>query len=136
MKKIINKIPYKNISWLLSIWLGVMMMYHSYETLFFGGLSNFAGYLESMGIPFPKVMSPIAKMGEFFGGLAVLIGTMQLQRIGLVFIICVMAVATFVAHKGLVWSDAQLSFTFLLIAIVLFFNPAPSIFHLFFKKET
>ena len=134
MKRIFHKLPNKDVSWLLSIWLGAMMLFHSYETLFFGGLTGFAGYLESIGIPFPKIMSPIAKTGEFFGGLAVLVGPSWLQRVGLFFIIMVMSVATFVAHKGLIWSDAQLPFCFLLIAIVLFFKPAPSLSHLFASK--
>ena len=135
MKQIINRIPYRNINWLLNIWLGIMMMYHSYDILFFGGMEDFTQFIDSLGIPFPEVMAPIAKCGEFFGGLVILIGAPWIQRIGLFFIITVMFVATFVAGKGAVWAGGELSFCFLLIAIVLFFKPAPSLFHIYSNRK-
>ena len=124
LKRILDFLPYRDVKWLLTLWLGSMMMFHSYETLFFGGLQDFAAYLKQLGIPFPEFLSPVAKCAEFFGGLALLTGSREVQRAGLFFIAIVMLVATFIAGKGKVWAEAEMPFTFLLIAIVLFFNPA------------
>lgn len=57
---------------------GTVFTYHGAQKLFglFGGpgLSGFAGYLDSIGIPFALANASLAAGAEFFGGLALLAG--------------------------------------------------------------
>lgn len=96
-------------------------MYHSYDILFLGGIQGFAAYLDSLRIPNSILFAYMAKTAEFFGGLMVLLNIFT--RIFSALLITVMLVAVFVAHKGLIFSDAALAFNYLLMAIILFFDP-------------
>ena len=57
---------------------GTVFTYHGAQKLFglFGGagLTGFAGYLDSIGIPFPLANASLAAGAEFLGGLALLAG--------------------------------------------------------------
>lgn len=57
---------------------GAVFTFHGAQKLFgvFGGpgLNGFAGYLGSLGIPFPLANAYLAAGAEFFGGLALLAG--------------------------------------------------------------
>ena len=63
---------------LIRIMVGIVFMFHGSQKLFGifdgPGLGGFAGYLESLGMPFPFVNSILAACAEFFGGLALLLG--------------------------------------------------------------
>lgn len=62
---------------------GSVFAFHGAQKLFglFGGpgLNGFAGYLGSIGIPFPMANAWLAAGAEFFGGLALILGV----RVGL-----------------------------------------------------
>lgn len=122
MNNLIGRIPHLDLSWLLRYWLGCMMIYHSYWAFFDdGGMAGFTGYLESLGVPFPYVMAVIAKSSEFFGSVLLLLGVFT--RLVSFLIFCVMSVAVFLAHDGLIWSEAELAFNYWIMALILFFNP-------------
>ncbi|MDJ0646461.1 MAG: DoxX family protein [Flavobacteriaceae bacterium] len=118
MKKVFQNY---NVIWLIRYWLGIMMIYHSYTALFAGGISGFSEYLNSLNIPFSNVMAYIAKSSEFLGGLMIILNIGTRLFSGL--IIAVMSVAVFIAHKGLILTEGELAFTYLLLAVVLFFHP-------------
>lgn len=115
-------IPTLDLSWLIRYWLGLMMIFHSYEPLLIGGLSGFATYLDSLGIPFPTIGAYAAKISECLGGLMIILNIWTRFFSGL--IIIVMSVAVFVGHKGLIFGEAELAFNYLLLAVVLFFKPS------------
>ncbi|MBA4148177.1 MAG: DoxX family protein [Verrucomicrobia bacterium] len=52
---------------------GAVFVFHGAQKLF-GGLNGFAGYLASLGIPFPQLNAGLAAGVEFFGGLALIVG--------------------------------------------------------------
>ncbi len=114
-------IPIKDLSWFLRYWLGIILMWRSYDPLFISGIAGFADYLDSLSIPMAKIMAYVAKSAEFFGGLMIVLNLWT--RLFAVLVIIVMAVAVFVAHKGLILTEAELAFNYLLLAILLFFNP-------------
>ena len=61
-------------------------------------MCGFAGFLEKMQVPMPKVGAVLAGSAEFFGGLCILTGfALRLMVIPVIF---TMLVAFFTAHKG------------------------------------
>lgn len=108
--------PYSLI--LIRIWLGIAMMYHSAPVLFDGKVAQFAGYVESLGIPFPMLMAVLAKSSEFFGGLLVLTGVYA--RFGAFFIAITMFVAFGIAHDFLIFSEGARAIHFFLMAVTIF----------------
>ncbi len=115
-------IPLSNLTWLIRYWLGIMMIWHSYNPLLVSGVDGFAGYLESLSIPAPRIMAYVAKSAEFIGGLMLILNLWTRLFSGL--IIIVMLVAAFIAHKGLILTEGELAFNYLIMAVILFFNPA------------
>ncbi len=93
------------------------MMYHSGVYIFNGDISEFAGYLKVLNIPFPELLAPIAIFSEFLGGLSIILNIRT--RISALLIIIVMSVA----HYGLILTDGGLAFSYLLMTLILFFNP-------------
>jgi putative oxidoreductase len=59
--------------------IGIVFIYHGGQKLFgfFGGhgLEATAGFLGSIGIPFPTLSAVLAGSAEFFGGIVLLLGT-------------------------------------------------------------
>lgn len=87
---------------LIRAMIGVVFVYHGAQKLFglFGGygIEGTAGFMESIGIPFPTVSATLAGATEFFGGLALIAGVFQRQlAVPLAF---TMLVASFTAHSG------------------------------------
>tara|TARA_R110002072_G_scaffold35871_3_gene105700 strand:- start:434 stop:919 length:486 start_codon:yes stop_codon:yes gene_type:complete len=81
---------------------GIVFSFHGAQKLFgaFGGpgLEGFAGYLASLGFPFPTVNAYLAGGTEFFGGLALLLGLgTRFVSLPLAF---TMLVASFTVHAG------------------------------------
>ena len=67
--------PYRDYSLLvLRAFVGIVFLAHG-TLKFLGGAQGFAGYLEQHGVPLPGLMAPIVMGIEFFGGLAVILGT-------------------------------------------------------------
>jgi putative oxidoreductase len=60
------------------------------------GIAGFAGYLESLGVPMPKVAAWVAALTEFIGGIVLVIGTGT--RIVAIPMMCVMIVAIWKVH--------------------------------------
>ncbi len=105
---------------LLRIWLGLVMIKHSYPVVLENGFMEFGDWLSSMGIPLPHFMAYLAKGGEFFGG--ILLATGFMTRIGALCIFSNMLVAVLVANHGAIFSKAELPFDYLLIALMIFLN--------------
>ena len=119
-----QKLPNKDVTYLLRYWLGGMMIYHSYWVFFDdGGLVGFAGYLVKNGFPesLSYILALLSKGIEFFGGILLLTGFAT--RVISFLIILVMGVAVFFMHKGLFWSEGELAFNYLLMAFILCLNP-------------
>ena len=58
----------------LRVFVGVVFAAHGWLKL--SNLQGFAGFLEqAAGVPFPGVMAPVVAAIEFFGGLALVLGT-------------------------------------------------------------
>lgn len=53
--------------------IGSVFVFHGSQKLF-GGLDGFAGYLTSLGVPFPQLNALLAAGTEFFGGVALIVG--------------------------------------------------------------
>jgi putative oxidoreductase len=84
----------------IRVMLGIVFIFHGSQKLFglFGGygIEGTAGWMGSIGIPFPTVNAILAGGTEFFGGLLLITGIMaRLAAIPLMF---TMLVASFVAH--------------------------------------
>ena len=67
--------PYGDYSLLvLRVFLGIV--FFTYGTLHFvGGVQSVAGFFAQHGIPLPGLMAPMVTAIEFFGGLAIILGT-------------------------------------------------------------
>lgn len=82
------------------LWLRVLtgagIAYHGYGKIFGGGMGKFAGFVGSLGVPFPEVMAWAAALSEFGGGILIAIGL--LTRPAAFFIFATMTVAAFGAH--------------------------------------
>ena len=78
---------------------GLIFVVHGYGKIFGeDGVSGFAGYIESLGLPLPLVGAWLAALSEFVGGLALLAGFgARLMSVPLIF---TMLTAAFVAHPG------------------------------------
>jgi putative oxidoreductase len=87
---------------LIRIMVGLVFIFHGCQKLFGAwggpGLDGFAGYLESMGVPYPHASAVIAALTEFLGGISLATGAfLRLMAIPLVIN---MLVAIFTAHSG------------------------------------
>jgi putative oxidoreductase len=80
--------------------VGVVFVFHGAQKLFGwfdgSGIQGFAGYLTSLGVPFPTLNACLAGSAEFFGGLALLTGIAV--RFAAVPLVITMLVASFVVH--------------------------------------
>ena len=67
--------PYRDYAlFVLRVFLGAV--FFGYGTLHFvGGVQTFAVFLEQHGVPLPGLMAPMVTAIEFFGGLAIILGT-------------------------------------------------------------
>lgn len=82
--------------------LAAVFLYHGSQKLFgaFGGygIRGTAGFMESIGIPFPLVSTVLAASAEFFGGVALLLGI--LPRLAAIPMAFTMAVAIATVHHS------------------------------------
>ena len=115
---------------LLRIWLGIAFIIHGLPGIFDADyMAGHTGMMELYNIPLPEITAYLSKGGELLAGLLLLVGLFT--RFGTSIIIINMLVATFIALRGDIFGDfqAEISFTYLLIAIVLFVS-APTAFSL------
>ena len=133
MISILNKDFASSSLFILRIWLGCMMMYHSYWA-FTEGIDGFAGYLgDKLGFPAPVLFAYLAKGSEFFGGLLLVLGL--LVRLSAALIALTMAVAVFIAHGDHIIGEGELALNYLTLAIVIFWdNPLRFSLSMLMKK--
>ena len=103
----------------LRLTAGAVFVYHGAQKLFgaFGGygIEGTAGWMESIGIPFPVLSASLAGGAEFFGGLALIVGLgARLLSIPLTFTMLV-AIAT----TGGVFDNTAGGFEYPLVLAVL-----------------
>ncbi|MEE2883240.1 MAG: DoxX family protein [Planctomycetota bacterium] len=78
---------------------GLSFALHGYQKIFsYGGVNEFAEFVESLGIPMPLVGAWLAALSELVGGLALIAGFgARLMSIPLIF---TMLTAAIMAHPG------------------------------------
>jgi len=113
---------YLNDPWvILRIWLGIAFIMHALPGIFDGDyMAGHTGMLEMYGIPMPEIMAYFSKGSELLAGVLLVLGLFT--RVGAFLVIINMLVATFFALQGDIFGDfqAEISFTYLLIALCLF----------------
>ncbi len=67
---------------------------------FIGGVDGVASYFFKLGVPFPGVMAPVVVAVEFFGGVAIVLGTSTRLAALLLSVVMIVAVATVTFAKG------------------------------------
>ena len=92
--------PFRDYSlFVLRLFVGsVFLVYGSMKL--FGGLPGFTGFLEQVGVPLPGIMAPAVAATEFFGGLAILLGTGTRIASLLLTAVMVVAMITVTLPKG------------------------------------
>ncbi len=106
---------------MLRIWLGIAFIMHGLLGVFNADyMAGHIGMLELYNIPLPEFTAYLSKGGELIAGILMLLGLFT--RMSAVVIIINMLVATFIALRGDIFGDfqAEISFTYLLIAMVIF----------------
>jgi putative oxidoreductase len=111
----------KDISFLLRIYLGFMMVWHTYDVLFGGGMGDYIKYVDKVGIPFAGVLGYLSKIFEFLGGIMLILGFFT--RIGAAMIAIVLAVAVFWVSRNNILGGGGLALTYLMISLVIFCSP-------------
>ena len=86
---------------LLRLFIGVCFVIHGLGKLGLvgpGNMAGFAGWLRSMGLPFPEFQARLAMVAELIGG--ILITICLCTRIGALLCCFTMLVAALIGHKG------------------------------------
>lgn len=104
----------------IRLMVGVVFLFHGAQKLFgsFGGhgIQGTAGWMESIGIPFPVVSATLAGATEFLGGLALVSGVgLGLLSVPLTF---TMLVAAFTAHSGFDVTSGGMEYPLTLAVVV------------------
>ena len=99
---------------ILRVFIGAALLTHGWGKMF-GGLAGFTQGVAGMGIPAPQVMAFLAAFAESFGAILLAVGL--LTRPAAFLIVCNMAVAVFVAHKGAAFSVQELAWLYLVPAL-------------------
>jgi uncharacterized membrane protein YphA (DoxX/SURF4 family) len=92
--------PYRDYSlFVLRLFVGVVFITHGWLKL--SDLKGLAGFLEQVaGVPLPGIMAPAVAAIEFFGGLAILLGTGTRLAALLLTGVMVVAMITVTLSKG------------------------------------
>ena len=83
------------------LFIGVCFVIHGLGKLGLvgsGNLNGFAGWLKSLGLPFPELQARLAMAAEIGGGLLITFGF--LERFGLLICFFTMVMAAGLGHKG------------------------------------
>ena len=108
---------------ILRVWLGIAFIAHGLPGIFNADyMAGHTGMMELYNIPMPAVTAYLSKGGELLSGVLLLLGLFT--RVGAVIVIVNMFVATFFAMRSNIFGDfqAEISFTYLLIGLVLLLN--------------
>ena len=82
------------------IFIGICFVIHGLGKLGLvgnGNMQGFAGWLKSLGLPFPDIQARLAMLAEIIGGLLITVGLFE--RVGLIFCFFTMLVAATLGHK-------------------------------------
>ncbi|MCF7837933.1 MAG: DoxX family protein [Candidatus Marinimicrobia bacterium] len=104
---------------ILRVYTGAAMMTHGWGKLF-GGLDQFTGYVESLGLPMPGVLAFLAAFTESFGALFLLLGVKT--RIWAALLGVTMFVAVFVAHANDPFATRELAVLYLAVSLFFVFK--------------
>jgi len=107
----------------LRVMVGVVFTYHGSQKLFGAfsgpGVKGFAGYLQSLGLPWPEVSAYLASGAEFFCGLALILGVwVRLAAIPLI-ITMIVAIASATGKNGLNIVNGGYEYNLVLIAALI-----------------
>lgn len=93
---------YTDLALLLArLFIGICFVVHGLGKLGIvgpGNMQGFAGWLKSMGLPFPELQAKMAMVSEICGGVLITLGLMT--RVGFLICFFTMMVATLIGHKG------------------------------------
>ena len=110
---------------ILRVWLGIAFIMHGLPGIFDADyMAGVAGFMESYNIPASMLMAYLSKGAELICGILLILGLFT--RLASIVLAIDMAVATFFALRGDIFGDfqAEISFTYLIIALALFlYNP-------------
>ncbi len=137
-KNLINRSFLESPMSLLRIWLGIAFIIHGLPGIFSAGyMEGHTAFMELMDFPMPAFLAYLSKGGELIFGILLLLGLFT--RFASLGIIINMIVATFFAMRGDIFGDyqAEISFTYLIIALALFLTKptALSLDDFFWKSE-
>jgi putative oxidoreductase len=105
---------------LLRITMGLAIAYHGYMKVFGGQRAMLEAGLVQWAVPAPALLSWLASLSEFLGGLLIAVGLGT--RIAAFFVFFTMSVAFFKAHGADPWQVKELAFLFGTIALSLIFT--------------
>lgn len=86
---------------IVRLFIGVCFVVHALGKLGLvgpGNMAGFAGWLKSLGVPFPELQARLAMFAELLGGTLITLGLFT--RVGLVLCFFTMLVAAAIGHKG------------------------------------
>ncbi len=105
---------------ILRIALGVVFVMHGGQKLFVMGPSALAGFLGSIGVPFPEVNAGLAIAAEFGGGLALLAGAFsRLAGLATAFTMVVATVTVHLANGFFLPNGYEFTVTLLLASLAI-----------------
>ena len=99
---------------ILRIVIGVVFLAHGGQKLFVYGLDGVAGAFAQMGAPAAGVTGPLVAFGEFFGGLALVLGL--LTRFAAAGLAIIMLGAIVLAHSTSFFAPEGMEFPLTLLA--------------------
>lgn len=88
-------------SLLIRLFIGICFIVHALGKLGYvgpGNMQGFAGWLKSLGVPYPHFQARIAMLTELIGGTLITVGLFT--RIGALALALTMIVAAIIGHKG------------------------------------
>jgi putative oxidoreductase len=98
---------------LVRLALGVVFAMHGWQKLSVMGLSGVAGFLTTLGIPFPTVSAALLIAAEFGGGLLMLAGLLS-RPVGLILAFNMVVAASTVHLRNGFFLPSGFEFTFVL----------------------
>ncbi len=101
---------------LLRIMTGLLMVYHGWEVFSVETMNMYLGWDSIKNLPFGKTLLYAGKGGEFFAGLALMLGLFT--RWAAVFLATIMLFITFFIGHGKFWYEDQHPFAMGLLAFV------------------
>jgi uncharacterized membrane protein YphA (DoxX/SURF4 family) len=104
----------------IRIIVGVFLIYHGWEVLAEGKMTDYAKWLTELHFPFPLLMAYLGKTTELVSGIFLTLGLYT--RLAVVPLAITMLVICFGMGKGRIFLEDQHPFLFVLLALVFFFT--------------